>query len=173
MPLIDVDDNADTKLAQQISQISGVGQVSSAASRSPPSAIQLDPAKLVAKNLSLEDVRAVLAITTVNTPNGSIDGETRSYTIYANDQLTVSEPWNDVIIAYRKTARRCAFRDIGQAVAGPEDAKKAAWASVQAGRVPDRLQAAGCQCRRYRRPHQGAAAALTERHAARPSKWGS
>jgi HAE1 family hydrophobic/amphiphilic exporter-1 len=132
MPLIDVDDNADTKLAQQISQISGVGQVTIGGEQKPAIRIQLDPAKLVAKNLSLEDVRAQLAISTVNAPKGSIDGEVRSYTIYANDQLTTADAWNDVIIAYRNGAP-LRVRDIGKAVAGPEDAKKAAWSQGRRG----------------------------------------
>jgi hydrophobic/amphiphilic exporter-1 (mainly G- bacteria), HAE1 family len=132
LPLIEVDDNADTMLAQQISQISGVGQVTIGGEQKPAIRIQLDPAKLVAKNISLEDVRTQLAITTVNTPKGSIDGGVRSYTIYANDQLTVAEPWNDVIIAYRNGAP-LRVRDIGRAVAGPEDAKKAAWSSGKRG----------------------------------------
>src|SRR4029079_18057537 len=132
VPLIDVDDNADTKLAQQISQIAGVGQVTIGGEQKPAIRIQLDPAKLVAKNISLEDVRAQLAISTVNTPKGSIDGEVRSYTIYANDQLPIAEAWNDVIIAYRNGAP-LRIRDIGRAVSGPEDAKKAAWASGKRG----------------------------------------
>jgi hydrophobic/amphiphilic exporter-1 (mainly G- bacteria), HAE1 family len=132
LPLTEVDDNADTKLAQQISQISGVGQVSIGGEQKPAIRIQLDPAKLVAKNLSLEDVRTQLAITTVNRPKGSIDGEVRSYTIYANDQLTAADKWNDVIIAYRNGAP-LRIRDIGQAISGPEDVKKAAWASGKRG----------------------------------------
>ena len=68
LPLTEVDDNADTKLAQQISQIAGVGQVIIGGEQKPAIRIQLDPAKLVAKDLSLEDVRTQLAITTVNTP---------------------------------------------------------------------------------------------------------
>jgi HAE1 family hydrophobic/amphiphilic exporter-1 len=132
LPLTEVDDNADTKLAQQISQISGVGQVSIGGEQKPAIRIQLDPAKLVAKNLSLEDVRSQLAITTVNAPKGSIDGEVRSYTIYANDQLTAADKWNDVIIAYRNGAP-LRIRDIGQAISGPEDVKKAAWASGKRG----------------------------------------
>ena len=87
MPLIEVDDNADTKLAQQISQMAGVGLVTIGGEQKPAIRVQIDPAKLVAKNLSLEEVRTQLAITTVNTPKGNIDGVTRSYTIYANDQL--------------------------------------------------------------------------------------
>ena len=77
----------------------------------------------------------------------------RSYTIYANDQLTAADAWNDVIIAYRNGAP-LRVRDIGRAVAGPEDAKKAAWSSGQARRIPGRLQAAGRQRHRDRRSHQ-------------------
>jgi hydrophobic/amphiphilic exporter-1 (mainly G- bacteria), HAE1 family len=132
MSLTDLDDNADTKLAQQISQISGVGQVSIGGEQKPAIRIQLDPAKLVTKNLSLEDVRAQLAISTVNSPKGSIDGDVRSYAIYANDQLTAADAWNDVIIAYRNGAP-LRVRDIGQAVSGPEDAKKAAWSQGKRG----------------------------------------
>jgi hydrophobic/amphiphilic exporter-1 (mainly G- bacteria), HAE1 family len=132
LPLTELNDNADTKLAQQISQISGVGQVTIGGEQKPAIRVQIDPARLVAKNLSLEDVREKLAITTVNTPKGSIDGERRSFTIYANDQLTAADAWNDVIIAYRNGAP-VRVRDIGRAVDGPEDAKKAAWASGKRG----------------------------------------
>jgi HAE1 family hydrophobic/amphiphilic exporter-1 len=132
LPLTELNDNADIKLAQQISQVSGVGQVTIGGEQKPAIRVQIDPAKLVAKNLSLEDVRAQLAITTVNAPKGSIDGDVRSFTIYANDQLTAADAWNDVIIAYRNGAP-LRVRDIGRAVAGPEDAKKAAWASGKRG----------------------------------------
>jgi HAE1 family hydrophobic/amphiphilic exporter-1 len=132
MSLTDVDDNADTKLAQQISQISGVGQVSIGGEQKPSVRVQLDPAKLYAKGLSLEDVRTPLSITTVNSPKGNVDGDKRSFTIYANDQLMNADDWNDVIVAYRDGAP-LRVRDIGQAVAGPEDAKKAAWANGKRG----------------------------------------
>ncbi|HEX6001857.1 MAG TPA: efflux RND transporter permease subunit [Hyphomicrobiaceae bacterium] len=132
LPLTELNDNADIKLAQQISQLSGVGQVNIGGEQKPAIRVQIDPARLVAKNLSLEDVRAKLAITTVNSPKGSIDGATRSFTIYANDQLTAADAWNDVIVAYRNGAP-LRVRDIGRAVAGPEDAKKAAWASGKRG----------------------------------------
>ena len=132
MQLIDVDDNADTKLAQQISQISGVGQVSIGGEQKPSVRIQIDPAKLYAKGLSLEDVRTPLSITTVNSPKGNVDGDKRSFTIYANDQLIDADDWNDVILAYRDGAP-VRVRDIGLAVPGPEDAKKAAWANGKRG----------------------------------------
>jgi HAE1 family hydrophobic/amphiphilic exporter-1 len=132
LPLIDVDDYADTQMAQQISQISGVAQVTIGGQQKPAIRIQIDPAKLVAKGLQLEDVRSQIAITTVDSPKGNIDGATRSYTIYANDQLPKSKDWNDVIVAYRNGGP-LRIRDIGQAVSGPEDAKQAAWANGKRG----------------------------------------
>ncbi|MEH2469732.1 HAE1 family hydrophobic/amphiphilic exporter-1 [Nitrobacteraceae bacterium AZCC 2161] len=132
LPITEVSDSVDAQLAQQISQISGVAQVSIGGQQKPAVRIQIDPAKLVAKNLALEDVRAQIAITTVDAPKGNIDGATRSYTIYANDQLPQSKDWNDVIIAYRNGGP-LRIRDIGQAVTGPEDAKQAAWANGKRG----------------------------------------
>jgi HAE1 family hydrophobic/amphiphilic exporter-1 len=132
LPLTEVSDSVDAQLAQQISQISGVAQVIIGGQQKPSIRVQIDPAKLVAKGLSLEDVRAQLATTTVDSPKGNIDGNTRAYTIYANDQLTASKDWNDVIIAYRNGGP-LRIRDIGQAVTGPEDAKQAAWANGKRG----------------------------------------
>jgi len=132
LPLTTVSDAVDAQLAQQISQISGVAQVIIGGQQKPSIRIQVDPAKLVAKGLSLEDVRNQIAITTVDSPKGNIDGATRAYTIYANDQLLSSKDWNDVIIAYRNGGP-LRIRDIGQAVTGPEDAKQAAWANGKRG----------------------------------------
>jgi HAE1 family hydrophobic/amphiphilic exporter-1 len=132
LPLTTVSDAVDAQLAQQISQISGVAQVTIGGQQKPAVRIQIDPAKLVAKGLQLEDVRAQIAITTVDSPKGNIDGATKSYTIYANDQLPESKDWNDVIIAYRNGGP-LRIRDIGQAVTGPEDAKQAAWANGKRG----------------------------------------
>src|SRR5439155_11638729 len=81
LPLTEVDDNVETKLAQQIGQISGVAQVLIGGQQKPAIRVQLDPAKLVAKGLSLEDVRARLATATVNNPKGIIDTRTRGYTL--------------------------------------------------------------------------------------------
>jgi HAE1 family hydrophobic/amphiphilic exporter-1 len=132
LPLTDVSDAIDAQLAQQISQISGVAQVFIGGQQKPSIRVQIDPAKLVSKGLSLEDVRSQIAITTVDSPKGNIDGETRAYTIYANDQMTDAKDWNDVIVAYRNGGP-LRIRDIGQAVAGPEDAKQAAWANGKRG----------------------------------------
>ncbi|RED42073.1 HAE1 family hydrophobic/amphiphilic exporter-1 [Rhodopseudomonas thermotolerans] len=132
LPLTTVSDNADTKIAQQISQISGVAQVFIGGQQKPAIRIQVDPAKLMAKGLSLEEVRSQIAITTVDSPKGTLDAPTKSYTIYANDQLTESKDWNDVILAYRNGGP-LRIRDIGRAVTGPEDAKTAAWANGKRG----------------------------------------
>ncbi len=127
MPLTDVDDNVETKLAQQISQIPGVAQVTVGGQQKPAIRIQLDPAKLVAKGLSLEDVRTTLSVATVDGPKGAIVGGKRSFTIYTNDQLTRAKDWNDLLVAYRNGAA-LRVRDIGEAVTGPQDTKQAAWA---------------------------------------------
>src|ERR1700750_2899362 len=132
LPLTTVSDAVDAQLAQQISQISGVAQVTIGGQQKPSVRIQVDPAKLVAKGLSLEDVRNQITLTTVDAPKGNIDGDKRAYTIYANDQLLDAAKWNDVIIAYRNGAP-LRIRDIGQAVNGPEDAKQAAWANGKRG----------------------------------------
>jgi HAE1 family hydrophobic/amphiphilic exporter-1 len=134
LPLTEVDDNIETKLAPQISQIPGVAQVSIGGQQKPAIRIQLDPAKLVAKGLSLEDVRTPLSVTTVDNPKGTIMGAVRSYTIYTNDQLTHSKDWNDVIVAFRDGAP-LRVRDIGQAVTGPQDTTQAAWADGERGLV--------------------------------------
>jgi hydrophobic/amphiphilic exporter-1 (mainly G- bacteria), HAE1 family len=132
LPLTTVSDAVDAQLAQQISMISGVAQVIIGGQQKPSVRIQVDPAKLVAKGLSLEDVRNQITLTTVDAPKGNIDGDKRAYTIYANDQLLDADKWNDVIIAYRNGAP-LRVRDIGQAVNGPEDAKQAAWANGKRG----------------------------------------
>src|SRR3984893_2716501 len=84
LPLTTVSDRTDAQLAQQISQISGVAQVFIGGQQKPAIRIQIDPAKLVVKGLSLEDVRNQIAITTVDSPKGNIDGDARSSQIYPN-----------------------------------------------------------------------------------------
>ncbi|MBP2292834.1 multidrug efflux RND transporter permease subunit [Azospirillum rugosum] len=132
LPITQVDDYADTRLAQQISQISGVSQVTIGGEQKPAVRIQVDPAKIAGMGLSLEDLRGVIATATVNGPKGNINGPSRSFTIYDNDQLTKAEPWNDVIVAYRNGAP-VRIRDIGQAVEAPENDQEAGWQNGQRG----------------------------------------
>ena len=120
LPLIEVNDYADTVLAQQISQLGGVAQVFIAGEQKRAVRVQVDPAKLAAMGLTLEDVRSVLVSATVNAPKGTIDGEKRTYSIYTNDQLTKASEYQDVILGWRSGAP-IRVRDIGQAVDAPEN----------------------------------------------------
>jgi hydrophobe/amphiphile efflux-1 (HAE1) family protein len=131
-PLTVVDDYADTILAQQMSQIPGVAQVVITGEQKPAVRVQIDPAKIAALNMSLEDVRAVLASATVNAPKGSFNGPTQSFTVYANDQILAASPWNDVIVAYRNGSP-VRIRDIGRAVDGPENTLLASWQNGKRG----------------------------------------
>jgi HAE1 family hydrophobic/amphiphilic exporter-1 len=139
LPLIQVNDYADNILAQQISQISGVGQVRIGGAQKPAVRIQADPTRLAALGMSLEDVRSVISTISVNQPKGTIDGPTQSFTVYTNDQLLAAKPWNDVVLAYRDGAP-IRVRDIGVAVDAPEDDKVHAWAFGGAGEPDSRIQ---------------------------------
>ncbi len=125
-PITEVDAYAENLVAQQLSQVSGVGQVLVGGQQTPAIRVQVDPAKLASMGLTLEDVRNVLTNATVDNPKGSIDGPQQSYTIYANDQLTKAEPYNKVIVGYRNGAA-IRIGDIGRAVDGPQNDELAAW----------------------------------------------
>src|SRR5271165_2631397 len=127
-PIIDVDDAAENILAQRISQISGVSLVRVGGQQTPAIRIQIDPAKLVEKNLQLEDVRAQIGIASIDSPKGAIIGQKQDFIIYDNDQLTTAEPWENVIVAYRNGAP-VRIRDIGEAVMGATDSTQAAWSN--------------------------------------------
>jgi HAE1 family hydrophobic/amphiphilic exporter-1 len=127
LPLIQVNDYADNILAQQISQIQGVGLVNIGGAQKPAVRIQVDPARLAALGISLEDIRGTIATMSVNQPKGTIDGPNQSFTVYTNDQLLAAKPWNDVVLAYKNGAP-IRVRDIGIAVDAPENNKVHAWA---------------------------------------------
>jgi HAE1 family hydrophobic/amphiphilic exporter-1 len=127
LPLTEVSDYSDNILAQQISQISGVGQVGINGQRKPSVRIQIDPAKIANIGLGLDDVRTQLQNYTVNAPKGTLDGPKRSVTVYDNDQIFDTKAWDNVIVAYKNGAP-IRVRDIGTAVNGPENAKLAAFA---------------------------------------------
>ncbi len=130
LPITQVDDYAENMLALQMSQMPGVAQVVIGGQQTPAVRVQVDPAKLSEMGLSLSDVQSVIANATVEAPKGTIRGETESYSIYDNDQLTTAAPYNDLIIAYRNGAP-IRIRDIGRAVEGPADTTLAAWIGKQ------------------------------------------
>jgi len=132
LPVTTVDDYAENILAQQISQIPGVAQVSIGGQQKPAVRVQIDPSKLAALGLQMEDVANVITAATVDAPKGSINGPTRSMTIYDNDQLLKAAPWNDVVVAYKNGAA-VRIRDIGVAVDGPENRLITAWQNGRNG----------------------------------------
>jgi hydrophobe/amphiphile efflux-1 (HAE1) family protein len=120
IPLTKVDDFAENVVAQQISQISGVAQVIIGGRHWPAIRVQVDPAKLTARQLTLEDVRNALTNATTDAAKGTLLGKDQSFTIGTNDQLTEPEDYNKVIISYRNGAP-VHISDVGQAIAGPQD----------------------------------------------------
>src|SRR6516162_8646482 len=120
LPLTKVDDFAANVVAQQISQITGVAQVIIGGQQRPAIRVQVDPAKLTARQLTLTDVRAALASATTNAAKGTLLGQQQSFTIAANDQLVEPEDYNKVIVDYRNGAP-VRVSDVGQAISGPQD----------------------------------------------------
>src|SRR5579862_3611353 len=132
LPVTTVDDYAENILAQQISQIPGIAQVQIGGQQKPAVRVQIDPVKLAALGLQMEDVANVISAATVDAPKGSINGPTRSMTIYDNDQLLKAAPWNDVVVIYKNGAP-VRIRDIGVAVDGPENTLLTAWQNGRNG----------------------------------------
>jgi hydrophobe/amphiphile efflux-1 (HAE1) family protein len=132
VPMIDVDDYADNILAQQISQISGVSQVFIGGEQKRAVRIQVDPSRLAAMGLTMEDARAALTNATVNSPKGAVDGEKRVFTIYANDQLVKADAYQDVILAYRNGAP-IRVHDVGTAIDAPENVLLGGYQNLRKG----------------------------------------
>ena len=158
LPLTVVDDYADTILAQQISQIDGVSQVSIGGEQKPAIRVQVDPAKLAAKNLTLEDIRAVIGAATTNAAKGTLYSNDRSVTLAANDQLSKASDYADVIVAYRNGAA-VRIKDVGEAIEGPENLYTGAWDNGKRAVLLVVFEAAGRQCHRDGGQGQGGAAA--------------
>ena len=99
-----VDDAAENILSQQLSQIPGIAQITVNGQQKPAVRIQLDPAKIAALGLGMEDVRAQLVTASTEAPKGTFDGPRQSFPVYDNDQILSAAPWNDVVVAYRNGA---------------------------------------------------------------------
>ncbi|HZP77886.1 MAG TPA: MdtB/MuxB family multidrug efflux RND transporter permease subunit [Pseudolabrys sp.] len=126
MPLPQVQELADTRLAQQISQLTGVGLVSISGGQRPAVRVQADIRKLAAYGLNIDDLRTTLGNANVNTPKGNFDGPSRAYTINANDQLTDASAYKDLVIAYKNGAP-VHLTDVADVIDGAENDKLAAW----------------------------------------------
>jgi multidrug efflux pump len=126
IPLSQVEDLVDTRLAPKLSQLSGVGLVSISGGQKPAVRIQANPTALSSYGLNLEDLRTSLTQTSVNAAKGSFDGPHQDYQINANDQLVSSDDYRKVVIAYRNGAP-IMLKDVAQVVDGIENNKQAAW----------------------------------------------
>jgi multidrug efflux pump len=126
LPLPQVQDLADTRLAQKISQLPGVGLVSISGGQRPAMRIQANPRALAAYGLNIDDLRTTIGTANVNTPKGNFDGPTRAYTINANDQLQTADAYRNLVIAYKDGAP-VRLSDVAQVKESAENTKLAAW----------------------------------------------
>ena len=134
LPLTQLQDIADTRLAQKLSQVPGVGLVTLSGGQRPAVQVRVNGRMLAAQSLSLASVQAAIVAANVNTPKGSFDGQQRALTINANDQVQSAEDYRNLIIAYNKGAPT-RLGDVATVVQGPENALLAAWVNHKPGIV--------------------------------------
>jgi multidrug efflux pump len=126
MPLAQVEDYIDTRLAPKISQLGGVGLVSISGGQKPAVRIQVNPAQLQNYGIDLESVRTALTAASVNQAKGNFDGPRQDYQIDSNDQLITSADYKNVVVAYRNNAP-VFLHDVAHIIDGVENTKQAAW----------------------------------------------
>ncbi len=130
IPLTQVEDMADTRIAQKISQLKGVGVVSISGGQRPAVRVRANPQALAAYGLNIDDLRTTISNANVNTPKGGFDGPSRAYTINANDQLKSADEYRNVVVAYRNGAP-VRLSDVADLVDGAENNKLGAWANTE------------------------------------------
>ncbi|MEJ1963295.1 MAG: efflux RND transporter permease subunit [Gammaproteobacteria bacterium] len=130
LPLTDVRNLVETRLAQKISQIAGVGLVSISGGQRPAVRIQADTRQLASLGLSLDQIRTAIGSANANAAKGSFDGPTRSYSINSNDQLLTADDYRNLIIAYRDGGP-VHLRDVADIVEGAENVKLGAWENLK------------------------------------------
>jgi len=126
IPLPQVEDLVDTRLAPKISQLSGVGLVSISGGQKPAVRIQANPAALSSYGINLEDLRTAITQASVNAAKGNFDGSRQDYQIDANDQLVTSKDYRGVVVAYRNGAP-VMLTDVAKILDGVENTNQAAW----------------------------------------------
>ena len=126
LPLTKVEDFADTRFAQKISQLPGVGLVSISGGQKPAVRVQVNPTALSSFGLTMEDVRNAIAAANVNQAKGAFDGKSQSYSIWANDQLLSSAQYKPLVVAYRNGAP-VRLSDVADVIDDTENVKQAAW----------------------------------------------
>src|ERR1700735_3021134 len=126
MPLTQVEDFVDTRLAQKISQLPGVGLVSISGGQRPAVRIRADIRKLAAYGLNIDELPPTLGNANINTPKGNFDGAMRAYTINANDQIRNASDYSSLIVAY-KNGSPVRLSDVGDVIDGAQNDKLGAW----------------------------------------------
>jgi multidrug efflux pump len=129
LPLTQVEDLADTRLAMKMSQLPGVGLVTISGGQRPAVRIQADLRKLAAYGLNIDDLRTTLGNANVNTPKGNFDGPMRASTINANDQILSADGYRNLVIAYRNGSP-VRLRDVANAIDGAQNDKLAGWMNL-------------------------------------------
>ena len=135
MPLTEVQNIVNTRLAQKISQVSGVGLVSLAGGQRPAVRIQADTAALAAYGIGLDTLRTAISNANANSAKGSFDGPKRSYTINANDQLVTANDYKSLIVAFRNGAP-VRMTDVATVVDSAENTRLGAWSGVDGQLTP-------------------------------------
>ena len=134
LPLAEVDDFADSVLAQKVSQVAGVGLVTIGGGQKPAVRVQVDPVALAGTALTIEDVRLAIAAANVNQPKGNLDGARQDWAISTNDQLASAASFRPLIIAYKNGAP-VRLSDVASVIDGVENAQLAGWAGLGARAV--------------------------------------
>ena len=134
LPLTQLQDIADTRIAQKLSQVTGVGLVTLSGGQRPAIKVQANGRQLASHNLSLASVQTAIVAANVNTPKGSFDGPVQALTINANDQLQSVEDYKDLVIAYNNGAP-VRLKDVADVKRGAENALLAAWVNGKPGIV--------------------------------------
>ena len=129
LPLSQVEDMVDTRLAPRLSQLAGVGMVSISGGQKPAVRIQVNPVQLSSYGLNMEDVRTALVDASVNAAKGNFDGPRQDYQIDANDQLTTADQYKDVVISYSNGAP-VFVKNVANVINGVENTKQAAWMNM-------------------------------------------
>ena len=126
MPLSQVEDLVDTRLAPRISQLDGVGMVSISGGQKPAVRIQVNPVQLSAYGINMEDVRSAIVQSSVNSAKGNFDGPRQDYQIDANDQITSAAGYMDIVVSYSNGAP-VFLKNVANVVNGVENTRQAAW----------------------------------------------
>src|SRR6202521_196572 len=126
MPLTEVEDMADTRIAQKISQIKGVGVVSISGGQRPAVRVVANPRAMAAYGLNLDDLRTTINNANQNGPKGTLDGPSTAYTVNTNDQIRNAEDYGNVVVAYKNGAP-VRLKDVAPLVSGAENSKLGGW----------------------------------------------